>query len=169
MSLKLTSRISLGRRGARARRAPDFAHSPQAPPSPTKPFPPLTSVLDKFEVNSELAIPRFENNYMKLNTDKCHLLVCWTKYKHIWGKTGNDKIWASNEVKPLDLTIDHKRKFDSHIANISFKTNQILKLLYRMLGLVTLIKSGFFLKHLNVSSSIVFWFGCFVAEQLLIE
>ena len=93
---------------------------------------------------------------MKLNTDKCHLLACGRKYKHIWAKTGNDKIWASNEVKPLGLTIDHKRKFDSHIANISFKTNQILKLLYRMLGLVTLIESGFFLKHLNVSSSIFF-------------
>ena len=35
----------------------------------------LESVLDKLEGNSKLAIFYFENNYMKLNTDKCHLLV----------------------------------------------------------------------------------------------
>ena len=36
MSLKLTSRIGLGRRGARTRRALDFGHSPQAPSQPGK-------------------------------------------------------------------------------------------------------------------------------------
>ena len=28
----------------------------------------------------------FENNYVKLNTDKCHLLVSGTKYEHSWAK-----------------------------------------------------------------------------------
>ena len=32
-------------------------------------------VLEKFEQNSEFAIAWFEMNYMKLNTDKCHLLI----------------------------------------------------------------------------------------------
>ena len=55
---------------------------------------------------------------MKLNTDKCHLLISGTKYKHSWGKTGDDKMWESNEVKLLGITIDDKLKFDSHNANI---------------------------------------------------
>ena len=32
----------------------------------------LENVLDKFEGNSELAYFWFGNNYMKINTDKCH-------------------------------------------------------------------------------------------------
>ena len=35
----------------------------------------LENVLKSLEKNSMLAIPWFENNYMKLNTDKCCLIV----------------------------------------------------------------------------------------------
>ena len=37
------------------------------------------NVLKSLEKNSMLAIRCFENNYMKLNTDKCHLIV--SRYK----------------------------------------------------------------------------------------
>ena len=40
------------------------------------------SVLDNLEGISKLAIFWFENNYMKLNTDKCHLLFSQIKYEH---------------------------------------------------------------------------------------
>ena len=66
----------------------------------------LESVLDKLEGNSKLAIFLFENNYMKLNTDKCYLLVSGTKYEHGWETIGDDKIWESNEVKLLGVEID---------------------------------------------------------------
>ena len=45
---------------------------------------------------------------MKLSTDKCHLLVLRTKYKHSWAKIGDDKTWESNEVKLLGIAIDSK-------------------------------------------------------------
>ena len=45
---------------------------------------------------------------MKLSTDKCHLLVSLTKYEHSWAKLGNEKIWESNKVKLLGVTIDIK-------------------------------------------------------------
>ena len=35
----------------------------------------LENVLKLFEKNFMVAIRWFENNYMKLNTDKCHLIV----------------------------------------------------------------------------------------------
>lgn len=35
----------------------------------------LKTVLEKLERNSELAIVRFEANDMKLNTDKCPILI----------------------------------------------------------------------------------------------
>ena len=38
---------------------------------------------------------------MKLNTDKCHLLISSNKNEHIWAKVGNEKIWESNSLKLL--------------------------------------------------------------------
>ena len=40
----------------------------------------LEDVLKSLEKNSMLALCWFENNYKKLNTDKCHLIV--SGYKH---------------------------------------------------------------------------------------
>ena len=36
---------------------------------------------------------------MKLNTDKCHLLMSEFKYEHFWAHIGKGKIWEDNEVK----------------------------------------------------------------------
>ena len=44
---------------------------------------------------------------MKLNTDKCHLLVSETKYEHNWEKIDNDKL--------LGVATDN------NLANICFK------------------------------------------------
>ena len=95
------------------------------------------SVLDELEENSELTIFWFESNYMKLNTDKSHLLVYETKYEHSRAKVGDDKIWKSNEVKLLSLVIDNKLKFDNHIASICLKTNQKLSVLSGLADLLT--------------------------------
>ena len=97
----------------------------------------LESVLDKLGGNSELVILWFENNYMKLNTDKCHLLISSTRCEHSWGKLGHDIIWESNFVKVLGVKIHNKLKFDSHIANFCFKANQKLRVLSRLVSLLT--------------------------------
>ena len=47
---------------------------------------------------------------MKLDTNKCHLLVSGTKYEHSWEKIGGCKIWESNEVNFSGVTIDNKLK-----------------------------------------------------------
>ena len=44
----------------------------------------LKSVLETLEHNSELAIVWFEMNYMKLNTDKCHILISGNKNEQMW-------------------------------------------------------------------------------------
>ena len=44
----------------------------------------LKSVLETLEHNSELTIAWFETNYMKLNTNKCHLLISGNIYEQIW-------------------------------------------------------------------------------------
>ena len=40
----------------------------------------LDSLIQRLENDSALAIEWFEGNYMKLNNDKCHLVLC--DYKH---------------------------------------------------------------------------------------
>ena len=41
----------------------------------------LAEFLEKLERNPELIIHLFEDNYMKLITDKCHLLISGHKYE----------------------------------------------------------------------------------------
>ena len=59
-----------------------------------------------------LAICWFENDYMKLNTDKCHLNVSGYKNEQGWANIEKDLIWESNDVKPLGITIDRDLKLD---------------------------------------------------------
>ena len=44
----------------------------------------LENVLKSLEKNSLLAIGWFENSYMKLNTDKCRLIVSGYKHEQGW-------------------------------------------------------------------------------------
>ena len=44
----------------------------------------LENVQKSLEKNSMLAIRWFENNYMKLNTDKCRLIVSGYKHEQVW-------------------------------------------------------------------------------------
>ena len=51
-----------------------------------------------------LAIHWFENNQIKLNTDKFHLIVL--------ANIGTNLIWESNDVKLLEIAIERDLKFD---------------------------------------------------------
>ena len=50
----------------------------------------LENVLKSLEKNSVFAIRWFENNYMKLNTDKCRLIVSGYKHEQVWANIGKD-------------------------------------------------------------------------------
>ena len=75
----------------------------------------LKSVLETLEHNSELAIAWFEMNYMKLNTDKCHLLISGNKNEQICAKLDRDIVWESNDDKLLGITLDNNQKFHRHV------------------------------------------------------
>ena len=66
----------------------------------------LENVLKSLEKNSMLAIRWFENNYRKVNTDKCRLILSDYKYEQVLANVGKDLIWESNDVKLLGVTID---------------------------------------------------------------
>ena len=50
----------------------------------------------------------FQNNYMKLNTGKCHLLVAGHKFEHTWVRIGPGKIWDDHSIKLLGVSIDNE-------------------------------------------------------------
>ena len=49
-------------------------------------------VSEKLERNSELETQWFEDNYVKVNTGKCDLLISGHKYEHQWVQTGKDMV-----------------------------------------------------------------------------
>ena len=48
-------------------------------------------LIKRLEHDSILAIEWFENNNMKLNQDKCHLLVSGYKNENVWANIGKEK------------------------------------------------------------------------------
>ena len=92
----------------------------------------LKTVLETLEHNSELAIAWFEMNYMKLSTDKCHLLISGNKNEQMWAKLDRDIVWESNDVKLLGIPLHNNLKFDKHVSNICSKANRKLSVLTRV-------------------------------------
>ena len=92
----------------------------------------LENVLKSLEEHSEIAIYCLENNRMKLNTEKCHLLVSGFKKEQTWTKVGHEKIWENTEVKFLSVTSDSNLKFDNHVSKLRSKANRRLSALSRI-------------------------------------
>ena len=81
----------------------------------------LKVVLDKLEKCSELPIAWFKSNYMKLNEEKCKLLVCGYRFEQLWIKVGDNKTWEISLVK-----------IDKYVAEICAKANGKLSVLLRL-------------------------------------
>ena len=92
------------------------------------------------EHDSALAVCWFESNYMKLNTDKCHLIISGNKHESLWADIGNDRIWESNYVKLFGRNIDRSLKFDFHILKLCSKADRKLTILSRMFKFLTFEK-----------------------------
>ena len=91
----------------------------------------LKSVLEKIEHNSELVIDWFEMNYMKLDTDKCHLLLSGNKNEYMWAELDEDIVWESNDVEPPGVKKDNNLRFNKNVSNTCLKANRKLNALTR--------------------------------------
>ena len=92
----------------------------------------LESVLKSLKKNSMLAVRSSKNNYMKLNTDKCHLIVSGYKHEQVWENIGKDLIWESNGVKLFEIIIARDLKLQKNVLKLCSKANQKLSALSRM-------------------------------------
>ena len=77
---------------------------------------------------------------MKLNSDKCHLLVSGHYHEEMFVNIGKELIWESNTVKLLGVTIDKELKFDKYISQVCSKANKKLNALSRMQSFLSVQK-----------------------------
>ena len=74
----------------------------------------LDSLIQTLEHDSMLAIKWLKSNFMKLNNNKCHLLLSSYKHKMVWANICQSQIWESKEQKLLGVIIDSDMKFDEY-------------------------------------------------------
>ena len=86
----------------------------------------LDQVMEKLEQVSLKGVEWFRYNYMKLNEDKCHLLVSGHKYENVWAMVGNSKIWESHREQLLGIHIDNDINFKFHVDEICNKAGSKL-------------------------------------------
>ena len=82
----------------------------------------LNTLINRLEYDTAPAVEWFENNFIKLNQDKCHLLVSGHKHETLWAKVGKTKIWESNKQKLLGVLIDANLNFDEYFFDLCKKS-----------------------------------------------
>ena len=88
----------------------------------------------------------FENNYMKLNEDKCHFLISGNTYEHLLVKVGDVLIWESSKEKLPGVTIDKNLTFTEHVSTICKKAGRKVTALSRLVNIMPFFKRKILLK-----------------------
>ena len=94
----------------------------------------LNTLINRLEHDTALAVEWFENNFIKLNQDKCHLLVSGHKHETVWAKIGKRKILESNKQKLLGVIIDRNLNFDEYVFDLYKKAGRKLSILAMVLA-----------------------------------
>ena len=81
----------------------------------------LNNLLDILEGDTSILINWFKINEMKLNEDKCHLIVA--NQHNISVKLGNETINSSKSVDLLGIKVDNQLKFTEQVEKLCKKGN----------------------------------------------
>ena len=84
----------------------------------------------KLERDTSTVFTWFQNNYLKANSGKSHLLTTSDNIQHI--NVGGNQLSSSKSEELLGILIDHKLTFENHLLNIVQKVNQKLHALARI-------------------------------------
>ena len=95
-------------------------------------------VIKSLEETSEILFKWFNDNLMRINGDKCHLLVSTNNTVKI--KIGNFDITNSKSEKLLGVKFDHKLSFYDHISEICKKTSRKIHALPRVASYMNISK-----------------------------
>ena len=92
----------------------------------------VENLMKKLEKVSYQAVEWFRYNYMKLNADKCHLLVGGYKHECMISTVDNQHIIKTLKEKLLGVLLDKDLNFDAHVNSIYKKACQKLNALVRL-------------------------------------
>ena len=87
-------------------------------------------VLSKLEKDTSTVFTGFQNNYLKVNSGKSHLLTTSDNIQNIY--VGGNRLCSSKYEELLGILIDHKLTFKIHLLSIVQKVNQKLHALARI-------------------------------------
>ena len=117
------------------------------------------NVINKSESETLLISEWFRNNYMKLNDDKCHLMLI---------KIGSTTIIESREDKLLGVTLDKQLSSKTHVQSLCKKASQKLHALSRISHLLGTEKLKHIMRALSYPNlATAPWFGCSVTDILI--
>ena len=95
----------------------------------------LDSVVARLESDSSIVIQWPGGNFMKLNADKCHLLILErNSNEQVTLNIGDSLMENTDEEKLLGVVIDKKLTFDTHISKLCKKAGSKLFALARIAG-----------------------------------
>ena len=106
-------------------------------------------VIEELETSSSILFKWLQTNYMKVNTDKSHLLLSGNV--SLTSNIDNKLIESENEQVLLGVTIDSNLSFEKHINNLCKKASQKLNALARISGYINLQKRRVIMKSFIIS------------------
>ena len=91
----------------------------------------IESIVNNLVHDTQILIKWFNDNYFKMNIDKCHLII--TKHEdNIFANIGGHILPALKSVKLLGVQIDNNLDFSEHVSNICKKVSKKLHALQRV-------------------------------------
>ena len=90
----------------------------------------IDGVIKSLKEASKILFKWFNDNLMRINTDKCHLLVSTNNTVKI--KIVNFDITNSKSEKLLGVKFDHKLSFDDYISELCKKASRKIRALSRV-------------------------------------
>ena len=102
--------------------------------------PDLDTIIKQLEEDSSVIVKWFSDNFLKLNDDKCHLMIIGEKSTEATVSLGNSMINESDCEKLLGVTFDKKLSLKKHVEDLSKKANKKLHALARLSNYIDPIK-----------------------------
>ena len=100
----------------------------------------LEVLVERLECAANIAVIWFKHNHMKLNPDKCHLLVCGYKHECLLANMGGAPVIESYEENFLGISIDRDLTFENYVNNLCRNAGKKLNALSRQCKILPFYK-----------------------------
>ena len=97
-------------------------------------------LVERLECAANIAVVWFKHNHVKLNPDKCYLLVCGYKHECFLAIIGGASVIESYEENFLGISIDRDLTFENHVNNLCRNAGKKLNELSRQCKILPFYK-----------------------------